>query len=685
MGRAASALVHDRWLSGRYVAGNKPTRIVRVRRGVLDRTYQPFEKLDGTTEDFGEVLGSKHRGEPWQTFWRPTGGWIDVPNVSDVSMEHSFENKGVTTATIEIENVVAKFILGVAGMYHQIQRGYLAPWFGWATFGRPPSGQTRNEWWEVFNGGYQVKVWEGYGDAVEETFVGLIDESKVRASPDSITLVARNFGQALTDQRVFGHNKAAELRSPIVFMPRKNVDDVEPVGGSAKASSSDTGNPPRHVTIKGTETFWLSQGHSSPDVTEWVQVRVPAGRYTSVFIDPHYEGMEMYLSIFTRGKLGQVKVNGNVEDPERFLSFGLGTVPGEHGGHPYVRKWTNVPKKGKSYSLGFTLETGNDTVFRVSFRKLGFSPVKRDYRAGCSRVAPMKRTIKSALKDKEIIVVDDASDMVKWALMWAGFHEWEVESVGVNIKEPVTFTQDKFLIDIVDYVQQQGDFVFYIDRPSTHPDSIGVPVFRRNSVFFGAAPRMLEVKDTQLLTDIEGAFTKEPLAFIYRARGRMVKAGETGTTLGGDRTKRFQASYLPPWSGAHHNVLTGEYDKNYPFANRMAGLLKHVVHYDDALESVEECMMACILICVKAALAAFTVVFEIPGRPDVMLDDQISVVDTGTGLNSRVWVGSVQSSHTSEEGYKTTVAGSLIDSPDILGLVFDYLALLDRVRGSVEV
>lgn len=676
MGQPYSSQLHGRWRTGRYVGAHAPRRVVKVQRGVLDRTYRPFTKLDGSKDYFGAISGSKLNGTPWQTFWRPTGPWIDVPNVSDVQVTGSFEDNGIATGTITVENVVARAIVGMVGTFHLIERGYLAPWFGWRTFGRPSTGKSTNEWFEVFNGGYRIDVWEGYGDALEHTFAGLIDESKITALPENITIVARGFGQAFTDQRVFGHNKAPELRSPVVFYPRNKADKVTAVGGSAEASSVDPAHPAKYVTITGTQTTWLSQGHPDPDVTEWVQVRVPKGRYESVFIDPHYDGMEVYLSIFGRG---EVKVDGVPVDADEFISRGLGIVPGANGGHPYVKRWATMDKGGKSYPLGFTLECGQDTVFRVSFRKLGFSPVKRDYRAGCSRVAAMRRQRKPEAMDKKWVLIDDATDMVKWACMWAGFREWDVEHSGVNIKEPVTFHQSNFLIDIVNYVKEQGDFTFYVDRPSAHPDSIGVPVFRRTRALAPPSLRQIEVRDTDLLTGVEPSFTKEPLAFIIRVRGRMIQKGERGVALGEDSTKRPMAVYLPPWSGAHHSIETGQYDKDYPFANRLAGLLKHQVTTNPTLENEDECMMACVLIAMRMALAAFTIIIEIPAHPGISLDDQVSIIDTATGVNTRMWVGSIQTTHNSSDGYKMTLAGSMLDTPDILALAFDHAAMLRRV------
>lgn len=693
MTKVVTQRFRDRWRSGKYIGAYKPGQTVRVRRGVLDRGYRPFEKLDGTDDYFGYISGTgRHQEEPWQAFWRTTGDWINVPNVSEVSLDGAFDNNGITTATITVENTVLKEIGGVAGIFHAVRRGYLSPWQGWATFGRvwPAGSQAQNEWFEVFNGGYQVQVLQGYGDELTATFNGLIDEARIAVSPDQITVVARDFGQALTDLRVFGHNKAPELASPIVFSDRLKADDVTAVGGSAAASTSDAGNPPKYVTKKGTETYWLSHGHTTPDNTEWVQVRIPKGRYETIFIDPHYEGMEVYLGMYlrrkgmgTKDKPEKCKVDG-VEKDDGWLNMGFGDVPGVHGGWPFVKKWRAMANGGNSYKLPFKLECGDDTVVRIGFRKLGFSPTKRDYRAGASRVAMMQRKRKPEAKREKWILVDDASDIVKWALMWAGFKEWNVEKFGVKIKDKMVFHQGEFLIDIIRRMGEQGDFTFHVAPPSAHPESIGVPTFIRSRAVSAPQPRMEEVRDSDLLTEVDSNFSKESLAYIIRVRGMMSQ--KAGKPLGEDSTKRVMAVYLPPWSGAHHNVATGAYDASYPFADRLAGMRKHVIYPDEGLETEDECMMACILIALQEALAAFTANIQIPGHPGIDLADQISMIDQASGLNTRLWIASRSSRFTVDEQgsaeWSMSLGGSLIDTPDILALAFDYLTLLAKVQAN---
>lgn len=683
MGRPSSQLLDSRWRSGRYIGAHKPIWIVEVQRGVIDRHYAPFEMLDGSSEDFGTIQGSKHNADPWHAYWRPTGPWKEVPNVTNVDTEQGFDNNGIANCTITIENTILKLMLGMAGTYHLIERGHMAPWFGWATWGRPETQQQLNEWWEVFNGGYQVKVWEGYGDdAREPSFAGLIDDCKLGATPATIQIVCRDFGQSLTEHRIFGWNKARELPSPIVFAPRSKVYKTEKKGGSASASSEASGHPASRVT-RADDTYWLSGGENGAigfEWTEWTQIRVPKGTYESIYVYPHYAGMEMYISVFARN----AKVDGVPVD-DGFIFRGLGNVPGDNGGHPYVKLVENAAKEGKRYKLGFKLEAGDDTVIRVSFRDLQYSPGRGGFRAGVRRlVAFREKIIKSEQKKKQILI-EDYSDMVKWAFMWAGFHEWVVEPTGVPMKNPVTFNQGQFLIDIVEHVKQQGDFVFFMDRPTDNPSSIGVPIFRRTKAMDPPAPSMLEVTEDQLLTSVSPSFSKEPLNYIIRARGRMPKKGEgKGVRLGEDRVRRFQATYMPPWSGAHRNVATGLYDTDYPFADRMAGLRKHQQWTDDNLESNDECMMAAILAAMKSALAAFTCSVEIPGRPDIGLGDQISVIDSATGMNGRIFIGSRHTTN-GADGYVTSLSGSMIDTPDVLALAGDYMLFLDRVKKSYRV
>lgn len=90
--------------------------------------------------------------------------------------------------------------------------------------------------------------------------------------------------------------------------------------------------------------------------------------------------------------------------------------------------------------------------------------------------------------------------------------------------------------------------------------------------------------------------------------------------------------------------------------------------------------MMAVMIAAQMALAAATGTIQIPGFPKLELDEQISVVDQGTSINTRLWIATRSSEFTvdSEQGvtWQTTLEGSLIDTSDILGLAGDYLRAL---------
>jgi hypothetical protein len=189
---------------------------VWVQRGLIDRHYAEFEMLDGDKPDFGEISFGKHNNKPWQGFWRATGPWIGVPNIQQVDITKSFENNGVATATVHIENVIFQEQTGVAGIFHRIMRGFMSPMRGYRMASRPSPREAQNEWFDVLNGGCRIKIWQGYGNALEPVFCGLIDEDDVSSKPDSIIITCRDFGAMMADQDAFGLNKAADIKSPIV-------------------------------------------------------------------------------------------------------------------------------------------------------------------------------------------------------------------------------------------------------------------------------------------------------------------------------------------------------------------------------------------------------------------------------------------------------------------------------------
>lgn len=680
-----SQVLRDRWRSRQHVGSARPIQRLEIQRGAWHRSFAPFALLNGDEPDFGEIVGGKHNSAPWHPHWTPEGPWTNVPGASSINLEQNLDlTTGMgepTTATITIENVAEVEAAGVAGIFRQFERGHYAPWRGFQSLGRPKDDDaTQNEWFDIFTGGVKIRVWQGYGDEEEPTFIGLIDDCDTRSSPDQITVTSRSFQLMLTDQRLFGWNKARDILPPVTFADRKVAFDITKVGGNAIASSHRTGHPASEVTKVGEDTFWLSNGHSIPAVTEWVEVHVPKGKYEEFYVDPQYDGMEMYLSIYARGT---VTVNGESRS-SGWVNMGLGEVPGENGGYPYVKHWGTVSKGGLRRKIGLTLECGDKTVFRVGFRKLGKSPTLGDYRAKVSRLLAYQQKPKKDARRKHWVAVDDAADVVRWILMWAGFKEWNVTNLGVKLKKPITFHTTDYLIDVIAHMASEANWVFFIDQPSDNPESIGVPTFVPSGALQPAGGNLEQVTDADLLTGVETKFTKEPLAQIIRMRGQLAKKKKGGVALGEDHSLRVQGVYTPPWSGIHHDILSGEPSVDYPFGARLSGVLKHEIKFDPNIETADEALMGCILIAIQMALSSFGATIEIPGFPGFALNEQVSIIDTPSGTNSRLWITHISSTFTTGEQteWKTTIEGVLVDTPDLLLIAFDFLALLARIQSQ---
>jgi hypothetical protein len=502
-----SAALTNRWRSRKHVGAARPTVRVEIQRGRMMRHHSPFTKLDGSRPRIGYVVGDKWNGQPWHAFWNPSGPWIDLPNVASVEMDIQLNN-GVAEpaqATITLDNILAASIPGELGNYRRLERGGLSPLRGFHARGRPRDRDaTRNDWYNRLTSGFKVRVWQGYGDAQEPTFVGLIDDYQGGDLPDQATIVCRNFGQLLTDQRFFGWSKIREVAPPIVFADRRRAE----------------------AKPKGT---------------------------------------------------------------------------------------------------------------------------------------------------KDHILVNDASDVIKWLLMWCGFREWVVAPTGVRLKEPVTFHQSNALGDPIAKLIEQVNFVFYIEQPTDKPGSIGVPHFVPNAATDPPSPRIQQVTDNDLLTGLQTRFSKEELRYIIRVRGKMAKGG---VRLGEDRAKRIRATYRPPWSTYH-----GQRDEDWETGmSRLSGVMKRLIWVDNSLRTERECKMSAVLIAMQEALAAYTASIEVPGYPGFSLNGQVSIIDTPSGVNQRLWISRLSSTQTTGENaeWKQTVEGALIDTPDLAIVMSDYRELGGR-------
>lgn len=685
-------LMRDKWRSGKHVGDARPAQLVRIRRGSFMHRYDTW-----AGDDVNVSVPGTRDSKPWQAFWTPHEDWRVLPNVVEVGLDQGFDGNGITTANIQIDNQLYEEDTGAGGVFHRILRGALSPLYGYAlpwTPLRQPWGM--NDWFGYLNSPAQVEVYQGYGWPITKTFTGLIEDLDLRSLPDTATITARDFGSALTDQHLLGKVKDPKLYAkPTIFADRKYADKEyqEGAAGPHDCSSYRTGHPPRLVADKtGRATGWYSENRGSRDVTEYVQIRVPHGRYESFLLEPGYGEMDAWISVYASSKnihteQKKCRVDGVPVD-DGWLDFHGGElVPGEYGGHPYVKRYTNMSYKAAEHPFGHELELGDDSIIRVSFRHL--REVKEDgathYRASCKQLRGIRRERKPEAKKNAWILVDDYADVVKCALRWAGFKEWNIENTGARLVATdasgagLTFGNGDTLMDVIKKVQEITNYCFFIDLPSDTDTSIGVPTFRTPNIVGLGDLGVEQVRDTDLLTGMEvkwqGGFTLPEVIYVMGARiSDIKKKGAVvpkGHGLGTMQDKRVRAQYLPPWA-RRANATKGT----------SAGILRHFVSpvYTN-IKTQKEADVAARYVALNGALQALTGVIEIPGWPGISLDSIVAVVDTATGTNTRLYVASRSSvfhADANETSWKTTLGGSIIDNPDTIQCLSDLFAAIDE-------
>jgi hypothetical protein len=663
----------DRWLSGLHMGEATPTQVVRIRHGEFRRAYKVWE---------GEPVRAQMPGpglyKPWQATWTPLDDWRELPNVFEVDLDQDFDKNGVTSCTVQIDNIGYEERDGGAGVFHEIVRGFLSPLRGYKSPWRPAEALALNEWYRYLNGAVQLEISQGYGDELVQTFTGLIDEIDLTSAPDQVTITARDFGVALTDQHLFQKVKDPSMEvKPTIFADRKDSEKIthEGTAGPHDCTSQLAGHSPRYVADFDESTTWLTSNRDSPDDTEWVQIHLPKGFYQSFYLWPAYEGMEVWVSVYLRG---HSKVDG-VHHPEGWLDDHPGElVPGEEdGGFPYVRHFKTHNGKGTWHSLHHTLAVGDNTVVRVAFRKLRKVRVggQDKYRAGVRRLFVSKQVRLPDPKQGKWILVDDISEIVKVALRWAGFKEWDVESTGTSLPKDfqLTFHNGDTLMDIIKKCQEITGYTFFIGEPSGGEDeySIGVPIFRTANVLGMYDLGREEIRDDQLLTGIQVKQDLTVLSHIYWIRGKVTDPpknhkkpvrGASGQLLGEAGDYRIQIYYVPPWSRD----------------NEEGDIIRHFVAKYDSLGSKKGLETAARLAALQAALQSLTAVIEIPGHPGITVDSIVGVRDQGTGLNTRLYVASRSSTFRAGQSteWKMTLGGSLIDSPNVQAVALDLYAVL---------
>src|ERR1700752_146080 len=159
------ALLKQRWSTGNLVGDAAHSCLVRIRPGYMDHLYQDRDMLDTTPcplEQVFPIIWKGNNGQPWQGQWTPTGDWITLTNVHSARWVRSFGDKGGSRLTVVIDNVAFNEQTGAGGVYHSIDRGWFSPTRGVTVVARP-SLWAPNAWDDVFNGGYQIELWEGDG------------------------------------------------------------------------------------------------------------------------------------------------------------------------------------------------------------------------------------------------------------------------------------------------------------------------------------------------------------------------------------------------------------------------------------------------------------------------------------------------------------------------------------------
>lgn len=207
---------------GRFYGGKAKQQVhVFIRRGKLVRRYHPTG-IDG---DFGQPGGRV--GLPfWYPDWTPDPGavWEEVPAIKEVRLVQDFSNNGLTSASIDIDNVLYQEVDKGLGIFHLIKRGWFSPLYGYSRPGMPAAPVQKNEWFLKMPNA-QIMVTEGYGTEVVPVFTGLIDDLDLNGKPATITVTARDFGGVLVDEHFFGW--AQERRIPqVTFVPRHEINHI---------------------------------------------------------------------------------------------------------------------------------------------------------------------------------------------------------------------------------------------------------------------------------------------------------------------------------------------------------------------------------------------------------------------------------------------------------------------------
>jgi hypothetical protein len=284
--------------------------------------------------------------------------------------------------------------------------------------------------------------------------------------------------------------------------------------------------------------------------------------------------------------------------------------------------------------------------------------------------------LQSAGNTKGWILVQDVADIATALFIWAGFKEWIIHPFGFTLYTYLVYGEDSFYMDVITALLDQGNYTFYMLGPTNDDRSLGVPYFGPQTATNPAVAGMLDVRDADMTEALKVTWDVSDLPYVIRYRGAISPDGQT---LGADLTLRVMSTYYPPWSGTPYVSLDPESFRSAG-VGRVAGVLRHFSETlgtttSVALNTVNECLFACVLAAIQYALGMATGQFQMPGLPDINLNEQINVVDSSTGTDSRMWLASIESDHVlgPSGSWHMTLGASLIDTEDLSILVDDYL------------
>lgn len=718
-GVKVSPLFRQRWLSRNHVGAAKPHIRMEIRHGHLKRRWHTREEDPAITRH-GQVA---HSTRWWYADWIVDTDWEDVPGVKNVRLEQSFDNKGVKAATINLDNTVLQEHGSGLGLYHTIERGFYSPLKGYVFPGsliqspRPhiPGVETNANFMKLPNA--QVRVWMGYGeDAMEVTFLGLIDDIDIGTQGQAIQVIARDFGGVMVDQNVFGWAKDRAADDPITFMPKDMHEKVTRVGNNPRASSHEPGHSAHYNLFREDHhNPWWSDDNPIPVDNEWIQIHVKPGFYKGLYIVGDFDDQKFYVGVYCRprdrgkgnygtcawhpdtgeivhltddhlqvrnhwtGKDGKVVPTGwlNLHQNARIMPMTLThDNPNDHEWAIFKGPWSSKKGKGIHLDFGGKILLGNDSVFRVGITPLPFHKGHRYrdgrqiFRAGVRKLQAERVTEvdKSIKKGENHIPIGDVSEIAETIFRWAGFKEWEVEGCGVDLQHNYIVGKDKKFMDIMDDLQAQTGWVFFMAEPSDNGEaSIGRPIFRQNRVFEQTLDHQEQVTDKDLLEDMKVKFANADERSIIRVAGKALSPKKGGQRLSNGGIYRALYAYIPPWA------------RDF----RMAGVIKPLTHYDEKVTTIDECRMGCYLIALQIILAKITAIADLSGTPGISLDSYISIIDEASGINSRMYVANAVQEFTAgtDAKYTLSLGGSIPDTPDMKTLLNEFWAwvvTLDR-------